>query len=147
MPYPQVEVILKYKGRGKEPVPILDSVGKAYDVIRKICNKNTILWTEEALMLCLNNSNGLLNWFSVSRGGIGNVTMDIRVIATVALKCTASRIILAHNHPGGVLYPSIADIELTREIITGLSLLRIELLDHMIFNDREYLSMATMGYF
>jgi DNA repair protein RadC len=46
-------------------------------------------------------------------------------------------IIVAHNHPTGDVMPSEADIKTTRVLHDAGELLRIPLLDHIIFTDKK----------
>ena len=51
-------------------------------------------------------------------------------------------IILAHNHPGGVALPSNEDKITTKKVSDGLKALGIELFDHIIVADNDYVSFA-----
>ena len=54
MPFAQLEVVVRYRSRGrKRPQPIIDDTDAAAHAIRLICNKYHILWIEEVLLLCL----------------------------------------------------------------------------------------------
>ncbi|MDG1065616.1 MAG: DNA repair protein RadC [Luminiphilus sp.] len=68
-----------------------------------------------------------------------------REIVAMALKLSASALIVAHNHPSGCLAPSAADIQLTERLRHALDLLDIELLDHLIVAQGRFLSMASEG--
>ncbi len=62
------------------------------------------------------------------------------------LKCAATGIILAHNHPSGNLQPSVADEEMTKKIKNACEYLDIKLLDHLIITlDVKYLSFTEEG--
>src|ERR1035437_6372633 len=100
MPYKQIEISIKYIGTS-EDAPIIDNTAIAAQVIRDITNHNTILWREEAFILCLNRGNRLLGWHRIAIGGRDKVIIDSNIIATIALQCFATGIILTHNHPGG----------------------------------------------
>lgn len=106
---------------------------------------DTILWREEVLMLCLNAGHKLLGYYRVSIGGIESSIADIRIIATVAVSCTASRVILAHNHPAGTAEPSYTDLQLTQRVKKGLHTLGIELADHIILTDTGHYSLKDEG--
>ena len=60
---------------------------------------------------------------------------------------------LAHNHPSGDPTPSEGDIKVTRDLIRGGQLLKIEVLDHIILGKatqerpRDYVSLRELGYF
>ena len=53
---------------------------------------------------------------------------------------------LAHNHPRGLTLPSGDDLAVTQEVYQALRLVNIQLLDHLIFNENEYVSFAQTNY-
>jgi DNA repair protein RadC len=67
------------------------------------------------------------------------------VIFAAALKCCASGIILAHNHPSGELDPSSEDIAITNKLKAGALLLDLKLLDHIIVTRGDFYSFADSG--
>ena len=71
--------------------------------------------------------------------------MDVRKIAEEAFRHNAVSVILAHNHPSGVALPSEQDEKTTRELSYALRLLHINLLDHIIVADRDWVSLADSG--
>ena len=67
----------------------------------------------------------------------------MRLLYAVALKTVSAGLILAHNHPSGILRPSGADQELTKKIKKAGELFDIKLLDHLIIlPDGNYFSFA-----
>ena len=69
---------------------------------------------------------------SVMEGTISNNNISLRVIVEQGLECKARKLIIAHNHPSGMLEPSAADILFTRKLKMVLSEIDIELCDHLI---------------
>jgi len=100
---------------------------------------------ESSLLLLLNNGNNVLGLVKIGMGGVDCCPMDIYKILQIALKCNATGIILAHNHPGGTLRPSPADITLTEKIFLGAKMINIRLLDHLILTEDSYFSFADEG--
>ncbi len=100
---------------------------------------------EEFNILLLNRANHVLGWFNVSVGGTSATVIDPKLIFSVALKCNASGIILAHNHPSGNLKPSDSDLELTKKLKKGGDLLEIRILDHLIISTESFFSFADEG--
>ena len=113
---------------------------------RTIFNQDTILWTEESAMICLNRANEVIGYFKVSSGGTASTIMDAKVIFVQALQSGAHSIILAHNHPSGDLRPSEVDIKLTKQLIKGAQLLDMRVLDHIILTEKSHTSMADNGH-
>ena len=54
-------------------------------------------------------------------------------------------VVLAHNHPSGVALPSREDISTTRYIRDALRTMNIQLVDHIVVADEDYVSMAASG--
>jgi DNA repair protein RadC len=52
-----------------------------------------------------------------------------------------------HNHPSGESSPSEADIKVTRDLIRAGQLLKMELLDHVIVGNGNFISLRNLGYF
>jgi DNA repair protein RadC len=72
--------------------------------------------------------------------------VDVRIIMQAALRCNATGIILAHNHPSGNLKPSAEDLKVTQGIKQASEFLNIRLLDHCILTANQYSSFADEGY-
>jgi len=148
MPYKQIEITVKYRGsRNSAPPPHIADSLIAAKITRQISDHNTILWKESAFILCLNSNNKLLGWNSLAIGGMGSINIDIRIIATIALKTIATAIILIHNHPCGNLLPSYRDVQVTRRLKRALDLIDIKLQDHIIISDNDHFSMKEACLF
>ena len=93
----------------------------------------------------LNRANHVLGYHQVSKGGISGTVVDQKVIFQVALKCHASNIILAHNHPSGNTDPSCADKEFTQKAKEVGKILEIPVIDHLILTESDYFSFADEG--
>lgn len=70
---------------------------------------------------------------------------DIKFAMACALGCMASKIIVAHNHPGALLQPSAGDISITKKLAEACTLMEIKLVDHLIINREGYYSFAGNG--
>jgi DNA repair protein RadC len=55
-------------------------------------------------------------------------------------------VILAHNHLSGSTEPSQADLDATRSVAAGLRVIQVELLDHLILADADFLSLRQSGF-
>lgn len=65
-------------------------------------------------------------------GTASQVVGHVREIFKAAIVASADSIVLAHNHPEGVAFPSVADLRLTRRLISCGRLLGIAVTDHLI---------------
>lgn len=96
-------------------------------------------------MLILNRANKVMCWYLVSAGGTSGTVVDPKIVFAVALKCHASAIIIAHNHPSGNLKPSQQDVDLTKKLYSAGKLLEISVLDHIILTTEHFFSFADEG--
>lgn len=81
----------------------------------------------------------------VHQGSVNAAEVNLRKIAALAIRANAVGLILAHNHPGGVATPSQEDVLTTRHIQSTLAAMEIQLVDHLVFADREFTSMRQTG--
>ena len=100
---------------------------------------------EEFWFLLLSQRNGVLSREQLSRGGLSQTTVDVRLLLRKALARAASGIILCHNHPSGSLKPSPLDVNLTQKVKEAAKLMDIAVLDHVIFCQKTYFSFADNG--
>ena len=103
------------------------------------------LRTEEFWVIFLNQKNQLIKKTQISKGGISATHVDVRVLFKEALENFSTNIIVAHNHPTGVLKPSEADIRMTKNIQNAGEILDIKLLDHIIIGENSFYSFAEAG--
>lgn len=87
---------------------------------------------EQFYVVWLDTQNRVIHFGCLSEGGISESPVYLNKIAAAALRHHAVKGIIAHNHPGGNVMPSKADIDTTHDIMKALNLLGIELIDHII---------------
>ncbi len=102
---------------------------------------------EEFWVLLLNRANHLIKPVPISQGGLSGTVADPKLIFNSALEALASGVILVHNHPSGSLKPSKEDINLTKQLKEAGRVLEIPVLDHLIYTNSGYFSMADAGVF
>ncbi len=138
------EISVSYSTSKQEKLKVNNSNDSA-EILLNSWSKNTLELQEEFKILLLNRANMALGVYSMSKGGISGTVVDVKLVFAVALKCNASSIIVAHNHPSGNLNPSIADKNITLKIKKAGQFLDIELLDHLIITKEDYFSFADNG--
>lgn len=103
--------------------------------------------TNEALMMVsIDNKNKIISCSVVAEGTVDSAKVSRRKIMEEAMKVKATRVILAHNHPCGVAVPSSEDVVMTKEIGRLFDQVGIELVDHIIVANDDYVSMAASGF-
>lgn len=102
---------------------------------------------EKFIVLFLNSKNIVIKKKTIFIGTLNASIVHPREIFSEAIKCASNAIIVLHNHPSGDTTPSNEDIKTTERLRECGQLLGIDLLDHVIIGDHEYLSMVEEGYF
>lgn len=99
--------------------------------------------TKEKLgVICLDTKGAMLDFSFLSEGEIDSVGLSSRALAKKALDTNAVAVALCHNHPNGIALPSESDILLTKQAAQTLSAIGVQLIDHVIVADTDFVSMA-----
>ncbi|MDU4694553.1 MAG: JAB domain-containing protein [Paenibacillus sp.] len=81
----------------------------------------------------------------VSCGTLNASLVHPRETYKLAILANAASIIGCHNHPSGGSTPSSEDIEITERIRDAGSLMGIELLDHIVLGEGNFVSLKERG--
>lgn len=100
---------------------------------------------EECYALFMNQAYKIVHETLVSKGGLTDASVDIRVILREALVQRATVIALCHNHPSGATAPSRADDHLTDRLKQACQTINIFLLDHIIIGQNNFYSYREQG--
>jgi DNA repair protein RadC len=100
---------------------------------------------ESFFILLMNRSNKIIGYAKISQGGIIGTYVDKKIVLKYVIDSLASGLIIAHNHPSGVLKPSDEDIKITKQITELCKLLETTLLDHVILTADSFYSFADNG--
>lgn len=141
----EIQVRYSHRVSRKDAVQVTSSLD-VFNILMAIWEQELIAYREAFVVLLLNRANKVMGYRWISHGGISGTVVDVRHIFALALKCNATSVIIAHNHPSTNLQPSQADIDLTRKIRQGGELIDILVLDHIIVTpDHRYFSFADEG--
>ncbi len=97
---------------------------------------------EYFIVITLDGANHIINNRVVFIGTLNRSLVHPREVFADALTDRAAAIIVAHNHPSGVLEASREDIAITQRLKEASKILGINLLDHIIFTNDGYFSFA-----
>lgn len=95
----------------------------------------------------LNKQNAIISIVTNAIGTNDRIEIGIKEIFCEPIKQLASAIILVHNHPSGNLKPSRCDIDFTNKIYEYSKIFGIELLDHIIIGNNNYISLKEENKF
>ena len=95
--------------------------------------------------LFLDTRHRIITYEELFRGTIDGASVHPREVVKQALGHNAAAVILAHNHPSGIAEPSQADELITRRLRSGLGLVDIQILDHLVVGDTGCVSFAERG--
>lgn len=123
------------------------SIQSSLDAYEALKYQFSNLKVEEFWVAYLNRNNAIIAQERISRGGVANTSVDIKVILRHAVQNLSTSIILFHNHPSGNLKPSSSDIRFTIQAKEACKFLEISVLDHLIVTDSGYYSLADEGDF
>ncbi len=117
--------------------PIIDSPEKAVAQLADIRDKKQ----EYFVCLTLDGANRLIAKRVITIGTLTASLVHPREVFADAITDRAASIIVAHNHPGGNLEPSDADILVTERLREAGTLLGIAVLDHLILSKSSFVKL------
>lgn len=102
---------------------------------------------ETVFLLCLDAKCKVLGCKLVGEGSVNSANIPIRRVVEIALNTNATTVVLAHNHPSGVAYPSHNDIQTTLRVSRAMEAVDIILADHIVVSDDDFVSMLQSGLY
>ena len=112
----------------------------AKDVYNYLADLRT-LSKEHLRGLYVNTHHRLIHDEVISIGTINSNLVHPREVFKPAIEYGAAALILAHNHPSGVITPSQADIDITKRLIEAGRMIGIPLVDHVIIGKNKFASI------
>lgn len=100
---------------------------------------------EHLLFIGLDRANNVRNISLLGIGSSCNVIIDTKEIIRAALFSASDKVILVHNHPSNTVKPSPSDLHLTNVTKQILDVFNIELLDHIIVTEKDYICMQKIN--
>lgn len=100
---------------------------------------------EQFRVLFLDRKNQLLADEILGRGTVDHAPVYPREVVRRALELSASAVILVHNHPSGDPTPSVADIDMTKQIVEAARSLKVSVHDHLVVGREGVASFRALG--
>lgn len=126
-------------------LPKVSSSNDAFELFMQSWDMDKIGYVEQFKLMLLNRRGRVLGIAEISLGGCSGTFVDAKVVFACALKCNATALILAHNHPSGDVDPSLADINLTKSLCSIGVVLSLPITDHLVITTDCYYSFADAG--
>ncbi len=93
---------------------------------------------EHFYIIMLNTQNIIIGEELISKGILDASIIHPREIFRPAIRNSASKIILVHNHPSGNPTPSKEDLQITKQLMKAGEEIGIRVIDHVIIGNGEF---------
>jgi len=141
----QLKAICELANRMNQPLNFQKIIIKEpKDIVKVLMNQMQYEKIEIAKVVLLDTKCYILKIKDIAIGGNNFVNIAMKDVLTEAVKTSAPKIILVHNHPSGISTPSKQDYEVTYKLENASKLLGIQLLDHIVIGKNEYTSIKSI---
>lgn len=135
----QAHEILKSKARTSDSITSPEMAKALFKTQIEISSR------EVFCVALLDNQHRLIESVELFYGTINAASIYPREVVKLVLDNNAAAVILAHNHPSGIVEPSNADQAITNKLKAALNLIDVKVLDHIIVGSDGSLSFAERG--
>ena len=125
-----------------EDMPIIYRPRTVYDLLGE---EMTRLAQEQVRVLLLDRKNRVVGQRTIYQGNGYAALVRPAEVFRPAIVEAAPHIVVVHNHPSGDPEPSRDDIKLTKDLAEVGRLLGIELLDHVVIGEDDWVSITEQG--
>lgn len=144
--YCQLQAIFELSRRALNEDLQAGSLLNAPDKVRDYLTLTLMPLKHEVFMvLFLDAQNQVISHERLFEGTLTQTAVYSREVVKKVIQHHAAAVILAHNHPGGTLTPSQADIDITHKLQQALALIDVRVLDHLIVAGNQMYSFAESG--
>jgi DNA repair protein RadC len=115
------------------------------DVFNLLSEELRYLQKEHFVCLFLNTKNQVIARETLSIGSLNASIVHPREVFREAIRRSSASLVCVHNHPSGDPTPSPEDVQITRRLADAGKLIGIDVLDHVIIGDCQYVSLKEQG--
>ncbi len=115
------------------------------DAANILMSEMALLEQEQLRVMLLDTRNRVLAVPTLYAGSLNTTMIRVSEVFREAIRHNAAALIVAHNHPSGDPSPSPEDVAVTREMIKAGQLLDIEVLDHLVIGQQQFVSLKERG--
>lgn len=127
----------RFFDHSERTLPVIRTARAVYDYVSDMRN----LTKEHLRGIYLNSHYKVIHDEIISIGTVDSNIIHPREVFKPALSYSAVALILVHNHPSGELTPSVADREVTKQLVEAGKLLGVDLIDHVIVTKESFISV------
>lgn len=129
------QIYVAEKSKGTVQLTTVDEIGK-YLVARYVG-----VIAETVMLLLFDNKFNLIDCITVHIGSVNSSAITVRKLIEMAMSKRASMVVLAHNHPSGLPFPSSDDIRTTKAIQKAFEFVEIGFLAHIIVAGNQFIDV------
>jgi len=96
-------------------------------------------------IILLDAHHRFLRFVELFRGTIDGASVHPREVVKLALETQSAAVLLVHNHPSQNAHFSSADEQITQRLKSGLDLIDVRVVDHLLVAGSEVISLAESG--
>ncbi len=136
----QIKAALELGSRISSFKPDRYKVKNPWDIYKYYMDELRYLRKEVFKVVLLNTKNEIITDVDISTGTLNSSLVHPREVFIEAIRRSANKMILIHNHPSGSIEPSSEDKNITQRLIKCGEIVGIEIIDHIIIGDGLYFS-------
>ncbi|MCF6092705.1 DNA repair protein RadC [Microaerobacter geothermalis] len=122
------------------------TIRSPHDAAQYMMDELRFAQQEHFVVLFLNTKNQVIGKKIVFIGSLNASIVHPREVFREAIRRSSASLICLHNHPSGDPTPSREDIQVTKRLKEAGEIMGIELLDHIVIGDGNFISLKEKGY-
>lgn len=130
-------------GRRAARSPTARAIGSSGDLVPVVAPMLRGHTRERLVLVVCDGANRVTSCEVICEGSAAQAMIPVREVAVAVLRRDGAAFALAHNHPGGDLTPSAADVAATAQVEAASRTLGLRLLDHLVVTDSGWCRVST----
>lgn len=126
-------------------VAVQPTIHASYELAHQLIIELKDQKQEHLICIYLDTKNQVLLKKTLFIGSLDQTIAHPREVFHYAVRYSAARIILVHNHPSGNVLPSKQDLLFTKRVQKCGEMMGIDVLDHLIIGCKQYFSLREEG--
>lgn len=114
-----------------------DSIGEMF------VNEFKYIKSEVMIAVAFSKTGKIVRKMKFTSHDVDFAKVEYRQIALLASSCKSGFLAIAHNHPSGILVPSLDDRHVTSDVLRLLECLKVKFMDHYIVSGDKYVGILA----